>query len=214
MKHLQMKYNLVQMLYWVATCSLTGYIAVFLQWKGLSNTELSIVTGMGCILSVVVGPFVSGLIGQIEHLTINKLLTIIIIYQMLIFLLITFLKLPAVIIMILDISIITLSYACVPLLSMICMNHLKVGHYINFGLARGLGSIAYATTAFSIGLFKMVLMAIAISVFGVGLYVAMWGDRKIGCFKCRNSNELFTPTFMQYNMRMHLLSTRYLKCPH
>ena len=27
---------------------------------------------------------------------------------------------------------------------------------------------------------KIVLMIIAISVFGVGLYVAMWGDRKIG----------------------------------
>ena len=61
---------------------------------------------------------------------------------------------------------------------------------------------------------KIVLMIIAISVFGVGLYVAMWGDRKIGYFKCRNCNELFTPTFMQYNMGMHLLSTRYLKCPH
>lgn len=61
---------------------------------------------------------------------------------------------------------------------------------------------------------KMVLMVIAISVFGVGLYVAMWGDRKIGYFKCRNCNELCTPTFMQYNMGMHLLSTRYLKCPH
>ena len=61
---------------------------------------------------------------------------------------------------------------------------------------------------------KIVLMMIAISVFGVGLYVAMWGDRKIGYFKCRNCNELFTPTFMQYNMGMHILSTRYLKCPH
>ena len=61
---------------------------------------------------------------------------------------------------------------------------------------------------------KIVLMMIAISVFGVGLYVAMWGDRKIGYFKCRNCNELFTPTFMQYNMGMHLLSTRYLKGPH
>ena len=61
---------------------------------------------------------------------------------------------------------------------------------------------------------KIVLMMIAISVFGIGLYVAMWGDRKIGYFKCRNCNELFTPTFMQYNMGMHLLSTRYLKCPH
>ena len=61
---------------------------------------------------------------------------------------------------------------------------------------------------------KIVLMIIALSVFGVGLYVAMWGDRKIGYFKCRNCNELFTPTFMQYNMGIHLLSTRYLKCPH
>ena len=61
---------------------------------------------------------------------------------------------------------------------------------------------------------KIVLMVIAISVFGVGLYVAMWGDRKIGYFKCRNCNELFTPTFMQYNMEMHIVSTRYLKCPH
>ena len=61
---------------------------------------------------------------------------------------------------------------------------------------------------------KIVLMIIALSVFGVGLYVAMWGDRKIGYFKCRNCNELFTPTFMQYNVGMHLLSTRYLKCPH
>lgn len=61
---------------------------------------------------------------------------------------------------------------------------------------------------------KIVLMIIALSVFGVGLYVAMWGDRKIGYFKCRNCNEPFTPTFMQYNMGMHLLSTRYLKCPH
>ena len=61
---------------------------------------------------------------------------------------------------------------------------------------------------------KIVLMIIALSVFGVGLYVAMWGDRKIGYFKCRNCNELFTPTFMQYTMGMHIVSTRYLKCPH
>lgn len=61
---------------------------------------------------------------------------------------------------------------------------------------------------------KIVLLLIAISVFGVGLYVAMWGDRKLGYFKCRNCNELFTPTFMQYNMGMHIVSTRYLKCPH
>ena len=61
---------------------------------------------------------------------------------------------------------------------------------------------------------KIVLMIIALSVFGVGLYVAMRGDRKIGYFKCRNCNKLFTPTFVQYTMGIHIVSTRYLKCPH
>ena len=47
---------------------------------------------------------------------------------------------------------------------------------------------------------KIVLMMIALSVFGVGLYVAMWGDRKIGYFKCRNCNELFTPTYDRWKL--------------
>ncbi len=58
---------------------------------------------------------------------------------------------------------------------------------------------------------KMVLMIIAISVFGIGLYITMWEDRKIGYFKCRNCNEMFTPKFMQYTMGMYIVSTRYLK---
>ena len=59
---------------------------------------------------------------------------------------------------------------------------------------------------------KIVLMMIALSVFGVGLYVAMWGDRKISrYFKCRNCNELFTPTFMQYTMGMHIVEYKIFK---
>ena len=52
---------------------------------------------------------------------------------------------------------------------------------------------------------------VGVMCLGLGL---LWGDRKIGYFKCRNCNELFTPTFMQYTMGMHIASTRYLKCPH
>ena len=58
---------------------------------------------------------------------------------------------------------------------------------------------------------KMAPMIIAISVFGIGLYITMWEDRKIGYFKCGNCNEMFTPKFMQYTMGMYIVSTRYLK---
>ena len=50
-------------------------------------------------------------------------------------------------------------------------------------------------------------------------------DKTISKWECGNGfpeaslllplcNELFTPTFMQYTMGMHIASTRYLKCPH
>ena len=58
---------------------------------------------------------------------------------------------------------------------------------------------------------KIVLMMIALSVFCVGVYVAMWGGRKIGYFKCRNRNELFTPTFMQYNYGNAFIKHKILK---
>ena len=37
MKRLQMKYNCIQFLYWITNCTIFGYIAIFLQYKGLSK---------------------------------------------------------------------------------------------------------------------------------------------------------------------------------
>ena len=61
---------------------------------------------------------------------------------------------------------------------------------------------------------KILLMMISIGIFGVGLCVAMWGDRNIGFFKCKCCSKLFTPTFIEYTLGMHIVSTRYLKCPY
>ena len=60
---------------------------------------------------------------------------------------------------------------------------------------------------------KILLVVIACVIFGCGLMVAMEGERTIGYYKCRHCNELFVPTFGAYTMGMHMISTRYLKCP-
>ena len=61
---------------------------------------------------------------------------------------------------------------------------------------------------------KIVLMVIGCGVYGTGLVVAMEGDRRIGYFKCKKCGDLFIPTVMAHNFGMHMVSTRYLKCPH
>ena len=61
---------------------------------------------------------------------------------------------------------------------------------------------------------KIILLVIGCGIYGVGLVVAMEGDRRIGYFKCKKCEDLFVPTVMAYNFGMHIMSTRYLKCPH
>lgn len=61
---------------------------------------------------------------------------------------------------------------------------------------------------------KVVLIAIACAIFAVGVAVAAEGDRKIGFFKCKKCGELFIPSFAAYTFGMHIVTTRYLKCPH
>ena len=60
---------------------------------------------------------------------------------------------------------------------------------------------------------KIVLVCIACGIFVPGLIVAMEGDRTVGYYKCKACGELFIPTFGEYTLGMHMLTTRYLRCP-
>ena len=153
MKKLQMKYNLLHILYWMATCCIYGYVAVFLQYKGMSNTEIGIVSGSGCILTIFLSPFVTSLISKIKGLTIKQLLSIIYLIIAGAFLTLALVDLSVILIMLLYVSMMSLIVSTVPFLSMIAMNYIQDGKEINFGLARGMGSISYAVSAVLLGQF-------------------------------------------------------------
>ena len=54
---LKAKYNFLHLFYWFTGCCINGFIAVFLQSKGLTNTEIGIVTGGSCIATIFLSPF-------------------------------------------------------------------------------------------------------------------------------------------------------------
>lgn len=60
---------------------------------------------------------------------------------------------------------------------------------------------------------KSVLMGIGCTVFAVGIWFAMQGVRTIGYYKCRKCGSSFVPNMMEYTMSMHMVMTKYLKCP-
>ena len=60
---------------------------------------------------------------------------------------------------------------------------------------------------------RILLVCIGCAIFGLGLVVAMEGERTVGYYKCKACGELFIPTFGEYVFGMHMLATRHLKCP-
>lgn len=59
---LQVRYGALQALYYFGTCALGGFAAIFLGYKGLSNSLIGVATGASCILSVVLMPAISMLL--------------------------------------------------------------------------------------------------------------------------------------------------------
>ena len=67
--------------------------------------------------------------------------------MLVLFVSLVFFDLPIWLIMMMYVALLCLAVSNVPFLSMICMDYLKAGKYVNFGLSRGMGSVAYAVGA-------------------------------------------------------------------
>lgn len=148
---LKAKYNFLHLFYWFTGCCINGFIAVFLQSKGLSNTEIGIVTGGSCVATIFLSPFMSSLISKIKGMTIKKLMTFLMLTTVLLYIAMAFLPIPAFLVMIFYVIMYALNMSTVPMLTMIAMNYINEGIYVNFGLARGIGSASWATSALIFG---------------------------------------------------------------
>ncbi|EOS62099.1 hypothetical protein C815_00226 [Firmicutes bacterium M10-2] len=147
MNKVQMKYNFLHILYWMNTLSIVGFVAVLLQSKGLSNTEIGIVTGASSMTTIFLSPILSAQCAKIKKLSLQQLLIVFLTIECGSFLSIGFLPLSKAVLMILYIGLYALNISTVPLVSTIAMNYIEEGKKINFGLSRGLGSISYAVSA-------------------------------------------------------------------
>lgn len=146
-KKIQIRYNLLQILFWIVSCSVSGYVAIYLKAKGLDNTQIGLVTGISCVLIMFLSPMVSSLLQKNTDLTIPTLVTRILLCTTVLFLGVSYLTLPAIVLMVLYVIIISGYLSCVPLVSTVAMNYIERGYDVNFGLARGMGSVSYAISA-------------------------------------------------------------------
>ena len=146
------QYSVVQALYWMTSCALAGYAAVYLQDRGLSNTLIGVtVVGAAC-LSMVIQPLAAQVVESISGLTVKKVIQALIVMMAVMFGVLTVIPVPVAGVVILYMGMNTLNYCMPPMLSAMGMEFINRGYYLNFGLSRGLGSISYAVCAAVLGI--------------------------------------------------------------
>lgn len=146
------QYSVVQALYWMTSCALAGYAAVYLQDRGLSNTLIGVTVGGAACLSMVIQPLAAQIVESISGLTVKKVIQALIVMMAVMFGVLTVFPVPVAGVVILYMGMNTLNYCMPPMLSAMGMEFINRGYYLNFGASRGLGSISYAVCAAVLGI--------------------------------------------------------------
>ena len=143
----QMKYGALHVLYFFCTCAFTGFAAIFLESKGLSSTLIGVATGTACVMSVVIAPLASSALGRCGSVTLKRLMCGFLAMAACGYVAVAAFDLPTLAI----VAVFGVTNACLmagaPFLSQLAMEMDRVGMPVNFGLARGLGSLSYALAA-------------------------------------------------------------------
>ena len=146
-----LRYTMINMLYFVAFCTVHAYAGVYLLDKGFTNTQVGLALATANILSVFAQPFVAGIIDKGGILT-NRLVvmfsSLFLCAGSLILIFVDGIKVPIFVIFVLMYMI---QFVYMPIMIAMNFEYAKAGCNINFGLARGMGSAGFAITSFFLG---------------------------------------------------------------
>ena len=148
---LDIKYALTQILYFGAFCALMGYASVFLLDKGFSNSVIGVALAMVSIMSVFTQPALAAFADKNPQIELRQIVEIIMVVVLALSVLICFLGSASLFLLCVFVSISTCMTTIQPLFNSMAFAFEKYGIEINYGLARGLGSAAYAFVSLILG---------------------------------------------------------------
>jgi len=145
------RYTLINILYFVAFCTIHAYAGVFLLDKGFTNTQVGLALAIANIISVFGQPITAGIIDKGGVITNRIVVMFSSLFLLLGALLLIFVKSAQIPIFIVFVLMYTVQFIYQPIMIAMNFEYAKAGCNINFGLARGMGSAGFAVTSFFLG---------------------------------------------------------------
>lgn len=150
-KSLNIKYMASQIFYFGAFAAMMGYASVYLLHKGFSNSTIGIILSLCSILAVFMQPALASFADNHKNIEIRKIINTIVAIAIILSVALLVIPTNQTLIFILIVAIFSLETTIMPLINTLAFIFEKYGIQINFGIARGLGSVAYALTSMALG---------------------------------------------------------------
>ena len=178
-KSLNIKYVASQVFYFATFAAMMGYASVYLLHKGFSNSTIGIILSLCNILAVFMQPALATFADKNQKIEIRKIITTIVAIAIALSAILLVVPSNQAIIFILIVSIFSLMTTIMPLMNTLAFVFEKYGIQVNYGLARGLGSVAYAVASMVLGhavdAFSPDLLPVCYVVFNALLFIVVHG---------------------------------------
>lgn len=148
---LDIKFSSIQFIYFASFCSLLGYSSVFLLDHGVSNSLIGTILAAISVIAVFTQPAVAAFADKNKHIELRKIIVAVMALAVILSVGIYFAKDITILMLCMFVGIATCLQTIAPLMNSLAFTFEKYGVEINYGIARGMGSAAYALTSFALG---------------------------------------------------------------
>ena len=149
-KSINVRYSMLQGIYFVGFCTVMGYAAVYLGSIGMSSSLIGIVLAIANILTSIAQPVLGGFVDK-SNISMKKVLMIMFGLCSILSVLLMFASKVTFLAAALFIAVSTILYTTMPLVNSLAFAFQKQGIDVKFGVARGIGSVAYALASLVLG---------------------------------------------------------------
>lgn len=208
-KKLTTHYSMIQAVYIMGYCTIYSYAAVFLLARGFSNSQVGLTLTLSSVLGLLVQPLVASFADKTKKYALRTIVAAMLLCMILFAVLLFIIPRPVLGVGILYVILLTFFATQIPLVTTMSMDHINNGVPINFSLARGIGSFAFAVLSIVLGYLVedfgagvIMLVNIALGLTGLVLVLSFQKAKRSGEGGVEGEIQ---PTslleFAKYNMR-------------
>ena len=151
-RKLMMQYCILQGSYWASFCVIYAFATVFLLSRGFESSMIGVIIAAGNILGVVLQPMVASIADRSEKISLHKLTAMLSVIMILLLVLLYFVPNGLLAVAVLFLLTDTFLQVIQPLINSVSVYYVNQGVSVDFGSARGIGSLSYAGVSYVLGI--------------------------------------------------------------